>query len=240
MHVETYGSGNRRFIAFHGWGGDHREFAALAARMPPDACLVSVDLPGYGQSPAPESWTSDAMVAGIIRAVEPLNNATLVGFCSGAVIAMLVARARADGIRRIVMIDPFAFVPWYFRIFLAGWVGRQFYRASFASPVGRWVTDRLLKMRKTPDDDFMGAFARVNHDTTLRYLKWFNGIRLEDFRTLNVPTDIYVGASTFNAVRESVRRYRALWPHVQTRTLEGVGHLPLVKGARTLAKLIFA
>ena len=53
MHVEQYGVGRRTFVAIHGWGGDHREFAPLAARLPEDVRLLSVDLPGYGNSPKP-------------------------------------------------------------------------------------------------------------------------------------------------------------------------------------------
>ena len=67
MFVEQYGNGPRTFLAFHGWGGDHREFAPLAARLPDDVRLLSVDLPGYGQSPKPPRWD----MAEIVRRDRP-------------------------------------------------------------------------------------------------------------------------------------------------------------------------
>ena len=243
MHVEQYGNGPRTFLAFHGWGGDHREFAPLAARLPDDARLLSVDLPGYGQSPKPPRWDLAEIVGEIIRDMDErgLNDVTLVGFCSGAVMALLVAQQIPARVARIVMIDPFAFLPWYFRIFVAGEFGRRAYRATFASPLGRRITTWVLRRRQSTDDDFMGAFGRVDHEVTQRWLELFHRVgRADQFRALAMPIDIASGERTFAAVRESVREYCAIWPHARTFELRHVGHLPLVRGARQLADLIFA
>lgn len=242
MYVEQYGHGRRTFLAFHGWGGDHREFAPLAARLPDDARLLSVDLPGYGRSAKPLRWEMDLIVSEIIRAMEErgLNEATLIGFCSGAVMALLAARQQPGRVARIVMIDPFAFVPWYFAIFLAGAFGRRAYRAAFASPFGRRITTWILRRRQSTDDDFMGAFGRVDHETTQRWLDLLHRVgRAGQFAALSMPIDIAYGERTFRAVRESVREYRAVWPHARVVELRNVGHLPLVRGAGQLAALVF-
>ncbi|MBN1270047.1 MAG: alpha/beta fold hydrolase [Kiritimatiellae bacterium] len=242
MHIEQYGKGERTFVAFHGWGGDHREFAPLAARLPEGARLLSVDLPGYGRSPKPPRWEMKAIVGEIVRELDErgLNEITLVGFCSGAVVALLVAQQVPGRVKRIVMIDPFAFVPWYFRIFLAGEFGRRAYRATFASPMGRRITTRILRQRQRTDDDFMGAFGRVDHETTQ---EWLRLLHLEEpasrFAGLSVPIDIAHGERTFAAVRESVREYLENWPDARVFQLHNVGHLPLVRGAGQLAAIVF-
>lgn len=239
MHVETYGSGSRRFIAFHGWGGDHREFAAVASHRPEGVRLESVDLPGYGASAAPEKLNLDDMVQQMAEELQPLSGVTLAGYCSGAIFAMLLARQQPDEVSRLVLIDPFAYVPWYFRIFLAGGIGRRAYAFTFARPQGRSLVNRILRWRHSPDDDFTGSFARVNHDTVLNYLRMFGGLSLRDFAGLRVPVDLVFGARTFSAVRDSVGRFQRLWPHARTFELSGMGHLPMVRGARDIARILF-
>lgn len=242
MHIESYGQGPRTFLAFHGWGGDHREFAPLAARLPKEARLLSVDLPGYGQSPKPPRWDLAEIVRGIVEEIEGrrLNEVTLVGFCSGAVVALLVAQQLPGRVARLVMIDPFAFLPWYFRIFVAGSFGRHAYRATFASPLGRRITTGVLRRRQATDDDFMGAFDRVDHETTQEWLGLFHRVGpVSQFAGLSMPIDIAYGERTFAAVRESVREYRGIWPRARTFELRHVGHLPLVRGAKQLVPIVF-
>ena len=242
MYVEQYGKGPQTFLAFHGWGGDHREFAPLVARLPDGVRLLSVDLPGYGKSPKPPRWDMAEIVQEIIRDMDKqdVNDVTLVGFCSGAVMALLVARQIPARVARIVMIDPFAFLPWYFRIFVAGEFGRLAYQTIFASPFGRRITTWVLRRRQSTDDDFMGAFGRVDHETTQQWLGLFHRVgRANQFAGLSMSVDIAHGERTFAAVRESVREYCAIWPRARTFELRHVGHLPLVRGAKQLVQIIF-
>lgn len=242
MHVEQYGNGPRPFLAFHGWGGDHREFTPLAARLPDNVRLYSVDLPGYGKSPKPLRWDMTEIVHEIVREMEQrdLNDVTLIGFCSGAVLALLVAKQIPFRVTRIVMIDPFAFLPWYFRIFVAGEFGRRAYRATFSSSRGRRITTWILRRRQSTDDDFMGAFSRVDHETTQQWLGLFRRVgSVKQFAGLSMPVRIAYGERTFAAVRESVREYSAIFPHARTFEIRHAGHLPLVRGAKQLVPIIF-
>ncbi|NQU70075.1 MAG: alpha/beta fold hydrolase [Rhodospirillales bacterium] len=242
MFVKQYGSGARTFFCLHGWGGDHREFVPLASRLPGDACLLSVDLPGYGESPKPTRWELDAIVDEICASpgIRGAELVTLVGFCSGAIFALLVAAREPALVRRIVMIDPFAFIPWYFRIFLAGEFGRRAYHTTFQTRMGRAITDWVLKRMQTTDADFTRAFTTLDHEVTLRYLQLLATIDLhKQFEGLSMAIDIIHGEHTFDAVRRSVEIYHKLWPHSQVIILNGVGHLPMIKGARQLSEIIF-
>ena len=242
LHVETYGDGPRAMVAFHGWGGDHREFAPLAARRPPDARLISFDLPGCGRSPPPPRWDAAALAELLAAAVARCGASapTLIGYCSGAALALLVAERAPERVARLVLIEPFAYVPWYFRIFLAGAFGRRAYRSTFAGSIGRRATNWVLRRRQGGDEDFTGAFARVDPDAALNWLRFFADLgTAQRFAGLRVPTDIAVGERTFAAVRKSVRQYRAQWPHARIHRLRDVGHLPMRRGARQLAEIVF-
>jgi pimeloyl-ACP methyl ester carboxylesterase len=166
--------------------------------------------------------------------------ATLIGFCSGIGPALTMGTMAPERVERIVMIDPFAFVPWYFRIFLWGRVGRLFYATAFQSSIGRKITDSILKRLQTSDADFTNAFTDLDHDVTLRYLQMLHRVDIrKEFEGLPVDIVILYGKHTFEAVNRSVDIYTRLLPRIKTQPLEDVGHLPMIKGARQLAAAIF-
>ena len=242
MFVKEYGSGEGLFLCLHGWGGDHREFAPLASRAPDDICMLSVDLPGYGLSPKPAEWSLKAITDEGLEVLNTrdIHSCTLIGFCSGAGLALMVAARTPAKVRRVVMIDPFAFVPWYFRLFLCGEFGRRAYATTFQTQVGRKITDWVLKRMQTSDADFTNAFVNLDHDVTLRYLQMLSRVDIHQrFKSLDMDIDILYGEHTFTAVRRSVEIFRSLLPQANVKELRGVGHLPMIKGARQLAAFIF-
>jgi pimeloyl-ACP methyl ester carboxylesterase len=243
MYVKEYGRGDRIFAAFHGWGGTHREFAPLARFLPQDTRLLCPDLPGYGASPGPGAWDLDAIAADMGRELElrlGMQPRTLIGFCSGAVFPLILARRMPETVGRVVMIDPFASVPWYFRIFLRGEFGRRAYSATFQSQAGRAVTDWVVRHIQRQDESFTSAFRDIDHEAVRRYLCLFNRFDVGRFRDLAVATDILYGERTFAEVRRSVERLCELWPHARKFELRGVGHLPLVRGSRQIAAVVFS
>jgi pimeloyl-ACP methyl ester carboxylesterase len=245
MYRKVYGGGKRLFIAFHGWAGNHREFSAIAARLPGDACWISLDLPGYGESPPPEAWDMPSISRQLERELrdlfEAFDDITLVGFCSGVVLGVELARLRPEVFKRIVMIDPFAFLPWYFRLFTVGEFGRRAYAATFMSATGRKITDRILSSIQTSDADFTAAFMNVDHELIQNYLRLFAKLDGPSvFSAFDIEVEMALGEKTFGAVKKSVRQIKQQWPEAPIHELKRTGHLPLVKGARSLRKIIFA
>jgi pimeloyl-ACP methyl ester carboxylesterase len=245
MYRKIYGDGKRLFLAFHGWAGDHREFSAIAARLPDDACWISTDLPGYGNSPPPDTWDMPSITSQLERGLSDLfekyDDITLVGFCSGVIFGVELARIRPEVFKRIVMIDPFAFLPWYFRIFTLGEFGRRAYASTFISATGRRITDRILSSMQTSDADFTAAFSGADHELIQNYLRFFS--RLDGrsvFSAFDIEVEIALGAKTFGAVKRSVKQIKQQWPEAPVHELLRTGHLPLVKGAPALRKIIFS
>ena len=245
MYRKVYGDGHRLFLAFHGWAGDHREFSAIAARLPDDACWISIDLPGYGASPAPDAWDMPSISRQLERELKDLFEAyddiTLVGFCSGVVLGVELARLRPEAFKRIIMIDPFAFLPWYFKIFTLGEFGRRAYAATFMSATGRKITDRVLSSMQTSDADFTAAFTDADHALIQNYLRLFSQLDGSSvFSAFNINVEIALGEKTFGAVKQSVRQIKQQWPDATVHELKRTGHLPLIKGARELRRIIFS
>jgi len=241
MFTKTYGRGERTVLALHGWGGDHREFAAVAARLPPDVRLVSVDLPGYGASPPPACWTREAVLTPLRALLDTLPApVTVTGFCSGAVWAFNLALYRPDTVGRLVLIDPLARVPGYFRLFTWGSFGRHAYQTTFHSRTGRAVTDFVLRRRQRTQANFTASMRAIDPEVTLGYLRMYRGMDdLVGPARVDMKVDLCRGEHTFRAVKRTVDQLAGLWPQATVHTLRGVGHLPMIQGAAQIRRVLW-
>ncbi|HOJ33865.1 MAG TPA: alpha/beta hydrolase [Candidatus Hydrogenedentes bacterium] len=242
MYVEKQGEGRRTFVGIHGWAGNHRTFRRLMPFLPDDACFYSLDLPGYGSSPPPREWTFLAVCDQLELFLKELHEKplTLVGNCGGALFAVELAKRLSADVGRIVLIDPFAFAPLYFRVFTWGTFGRYAYFSTFANPIGRWFTNSALYRRRSAQANLTSAFTTVNHETAHRYICLMCSIRsARIFGNVSVPADIVYGERTFKAVRASLPIWRETLPSARFHELKGAGHEPLREATKALSQVIF-
>ena len=248
MHLIRKGKGARGIVGFHGWSGDHTTFLPLMEKLPEAVSFFSYDLPGCGRSPEPDRWEIREVARSVAKELLGLEkeNLTLVGSCTGGLMAVFVARELAEMCRgsvvgRLVIIDPFAECPWYFRLFLIPGLGGLMYRTAFANPLGRWITNLLLREKRTGEVNLTESFCQVNHRVTLDYLRMFERAGApEQFQDLKIPTDIVRGEKTFGAVKQAVERWRRVWPEANVHVLSGVGHLPIEEGTELVERILFA
>lgn len=243
MYVERYGDGERAFLGLHGWGGDRSAFAPLAAHVSADASLYSADLPGCGSSRRPREWSVDEIVAEVIETARGLDSGrvTIVGHCGGAVFGLLAARAASQLVERVVAVDPFAYLPRYFRLFTGEGFGRRAYDATFANTFGRWLTNRALNAGRDEHTDMTASFGSTDHEVARRYLSLFASIEgVEMFRGLRAGVELVYGERTFGAVKKSVRMLGNVLPHSRALCLAGARHMPLTEATAQLAQIIFA
>lgn len=242
MHVERYGSGPRVFLALHGWIGGQHSFAALLPYVPADASVFVADLPGFGRSAAPAEWSINALDEALCEVYDalPAGEFTLVGYCTGSLLGLHAGLRRQERFKRFVMIDPFAFMPTYFRIFLWGDFGRWAYWSTFANPLGRMITNGALRRHRTNQTDLTGGFSRVDTRVAYEYLKLFGALpTVEVLRGFDRPTTLVCGVKTFKAVKQSLPQWREVWPHAQTVMLENAGHAVIDEAPQRLAEIIF-
>jgi pimeloyl-ACP methyl ester carboxylesterase len=234
-------------VGFHGWSGDHTTFDPLLQKLPEAVSFYSFDLPGCGKSPKPKVWEIRSVARSIAEEVAALGKekVTLVGSCTGGLMALFVARelfemGRGGVVGRLVMIDPFAVCPWYFGIFLIPLFGPLMYGATFANPLGRWITDLFLKERRGSSVSLTESFVRVDHRVSLATLRMFERAgEPEQFRGIDIPVEIIRGEKTFTAVKQAVERWRGVWPEMSVHILVGVGHLPIEEASEAVRKIVF-
>jgi pimeloyl-ACP methyl ester carboxylesterase len=243
MYVKRYGSGEESYFGLHGWGGDHRMFAQLVAQMPPHASFYSADLPGYGYSDPPKEWTLETIADEIADAILMIESKEiiLVGYCSGAILGLLAAQKVKERVKRFILIDPFAYLPWYFKVFVAKGFGRHAYNTTFANPIGRWITNLSLKNHRTTKTNLTRSFREVNHEIIYRYLVLLSEMRdVNQFADFDVPVDIIYGEKTFDAVKESVKMWKGIWQQARDWELKGAAHLPIQEAAKQLSEIVFS
>ena len=154
--------------------------------------------------------------------------------------ALMAAQALGDKVGRVVMIDPFAYLPRYFRLFLAGDFGRRAYEATFASPFGRWVTNQTLRGRRAAAESLTASFAETDHEAARRYIALYDEVGgVERFRGFAAPVEIAHGEKSFGAVRRSLALWADVLPRARVHRLEGAGHQSIAEAPAQTARVIF-
>ena len=240
LNVVQVGTGPSQFVALHGWGGSHATFDPLNAFIPDSARVEAVDLPGYGRSQLPNEWKTEIIAEMVVDSISLDEKITVVGNCTGGVIGAELALRNPGKVSRLVMIDPFAYLPWYFSIFLKGSFGRMAYKTTFASPVGRYFTNQALRGKRTEGSDLTASFERVNHDAVYEFLRMVATHEGPNrYAGLDLPVDGVIGHKTFGAVRKSSEILRDSWPDVRVHVIPGAGHLPIEERTEQVAGVVF-
>ncbi|RDV36388.1 alpha/beta fold hydrolase [Bradymonadaceae bacterium TMQ3] len=230
-------------IGLHGWGGSHHTFDPLREHLPPTRAFAACDWPGYGHSQAPADFTLDAIVepvAGWLRDLRGRHPGPFiaVGSCSGALFGIELLRRHAGALDHLVMVEPFAFNPWYLKLFLIPGFGRLAYTSTFANPLGRWLTNRSLAAQSDEQPD-MTTVAQTPTRTTLSYLRELDRMgNARRFTSVTTPLSLVHGERTFGALIRGIPIWQELFPCAQLDVVEGAGHLPLSEKPELLARLI--
>ncbi len=211
-------------VAIHGWIGGLETFSRLEASASGRWSLVCVDLPGFadGRPPADVDEVVDAVIEQAERAAPPR---VLLGYCSGVHFGLLAAVRRPALFSRLVLVDAFARMPWYFRTFLVPVLGPIAYYSTFANPLGRFVTNRAVNDAPAGATNLTAAFQQAPHAVARRYLRLLGGLRtLNAYAALRQPVDFFCGSRTFGAVAEGLDAWRRVLPQMRVHAIEGVGH----------------
>lgn len=241
MYYKTHGEGDRLVVALHGWTGDHSHFDALARHLPAGVRMAAFDLPGFGNSPVPQSWDMRDVGRDLAQVINTMKyeSLTLLSNCSGVYPAIRAVEHLARKPEMLVMVDSFAYAPKYFRVFTNRSWGHHAYRTTFANPVGRKLTNVALRKQKR-NGGVTDDFKHANHENTLAWLRACVDLGdCRQFAGVILPTLIVWGRESFGAVRKSVPMWREIWPHAQTLELKGAGHLVIQDCAAEIAQAVF-
>jgi pimeloyl-ACP methyl ester carboxylesterase len=103
-------------LFLHANPGDSRDFDAVVPAFAQDRTVVTMDWPGFGQSPAvdPDQMTADGLVTVaelLLQALDErgVRRLVLVGNSVGGYVAVCLAQRRPDAIAGLVLVNPAGF-----------------------------------------------------------------------------------------------------------------------------------
>ncbi|MBO8186983.1 alpha/beta fold hydrolase [Streptomyces spirodelae] len=99
-----------RALYVHGLGGSSLNWSALMHQLAPDVRGEAIDLPGFGDSPPPDSgdYSVSAHARAVIRYLDSCGHAPvhLLGNSLGGAVATRVAAVRPDLVRTLTLVSP--------------------------------------------------------------------------------------------------------------------------------------
>ncbi len=231
----TWGFGDARALALHGWRRNHRDFDAVFGHRSGPA--MAVDLFGFGATPAPpEPWGSSDYA----RALLPLfadgagldERIVLVGHSLGGRVALHLATLVPERVERMVLCG----VP---LVDLEGKRSRP--AASFRLTrrlhrLGLVSDSRMEVMRKRYGSPDYRAADGVMRSVLVRLVA---EQYLEQIRSVKCPVDLVWGALDTEVPAEVAVRARPMFARAELRIVPGVGHLVPTEAPDALRRIVF-
>ncbi|PZR76121.1 MAG: hypothetical protein DLM73_03615 [Chthoniobacterales bacterium] len=115
VHYTDHGAGENALLFVHGWSGDETFWAAQAYVLGRKLHVITIDLPGHGQSDKPQiRYTMDLYARAIDAVLQDakVKSATLIGHSNGTPVIRQFYRKFPEKTRALVIVDgplrPFA------------------------------------------------------------------------------------------------------------------------------------
>src|SRR5579862_3172164 len=104
---ESTGAGEPPVVLIHGAFEDRSYYALQQAHLAGRHRVVSLDLRGHGESDVPDAVAIEDFANDVIAVADDagIENAVLCGHSMGGAVALIVAAARPELVRAIVMLD---------------------------------------------------------------------------------------------------------------------------------------
>jgi len=101
------GTGQNAVVLIHGWSCDHTFLGAQMDELAKGHRVISLDLPGHGQSESPTSMKMEGFVSAVeaVRAHARVNQVMLIGHSMGALVAREYARKYPSKAKGLVFLD---------------------------------------------------------------------------------------------------------------------------------------
>ncbi|CCE11435.1 Alpha/beta hydrolase fold [Bradyrhizobium sp. STM 3843] len=238
-------------------------FRSLAPLLAKSHTVYTIDLPGHGHSPIDSSASFDEPYfrQAVIRFIEELNLSalTLVGESIGGALALTVAAALPQRVKRVYAINPYDYETRYGDGIRRGnWLA-NFIIGSLQIPVlgalnaaleNKMILGKIMgggyhDSRKLPAD-LLAEFDEVAHRPGYKRVarKVLAGWRSwskarDDYRLISAPVTLIYGDSDWSRPNER-ERTRSLIPAAQMVTLKNTGHFSAVESPLELARVILA
>ncbi len=252
VHEEGKSTGNNVAVLIHGWSSSWFALSPLLPYLGQRHRCYAIDLPGYGESPAPEHRITIPdyveVVAGFIRQVSPDKPIVLVGHSMGGMTSVALTLKYPELVERLVLLCPTISGHLSFRINLAltPFVILERFKLTSAivgtlEPIFG-ITDGLLRPILFADRSGITEedYKRIKSDTRRRdqgrvRAECFRAMRENDLRgqlhklqdaEKHVPALVIWGMEDNTVPLRDASVVAEDWPEADLRIIPNAGHWP--------------
>lgn len=213
----------------HGWGQDHTAFSNIISPLERIAKHISLDFPGFGQSPAPsETWGTQDYADAIASWMRDQNMPPVlwVGHSFGCRVGLQMATRHPDLIRGLCLIAGAGLKrkrPLHKKIYF-------YCRIKLFKLLKRFLPNGLLK------DKIITAFGSSDYRNagTMRHIfvRVVNEDLTEEAQNVTCPTILIYGSHDTETPPEFGTRFSQLIKGSKLHLLEGQDHYSVLQGGR--------
>ena len=224
-HMEGQGT---PVVLLHGWGASSQSLTSVAACLAPAFRVMSVDLPGFGWSQAPQTAWGVADYAAHVRCLLDevgVATAAFLGHSFGGRIAIHLASHHPERVARLILVASAGVRPkrgarYYVRVTTA-----KALRRLQALPGMAGIGGRLLSrwQANVGSRDYLAA-GRLR--ATL--VKVVNEDLTPTLASVQVPTLLLWGDQDREVGRQAMEVMAARIPQARLEVLAGAGHFPFL------------
>jgi pimeloyl-ACP methyl ester carboxylesterase len=247
-------------LLVHGLGQNaHRDWAPVIGELAQRFQVATVDLPGFGASPAPgqayEFDTLGKLLASLVEKLAPGQRVHVVGHSLGAALSLAFAHRHPDRVDRLVLVDAAGIL--LKPIFVQALAQRP------APQVGVAPLDHLLRFVEARVHD-LSSLLLLGRDDRYDFLPWLVrnpdvrqallgssvqmdaaiGLVEHDFtaaiRELRAPTTLIWGRDDRIAPLRTGELLAARLPLAQLHVLDDAGHTPMLDRPASFNSLLLA
>ncbi|MGD0579069.1 MAG: alpha/beta hydrolase [Bryobacteraceae bacterium] len=227
VHYSTYGNGKQAIVLIHGWTCDESVWASAVPDLAKQYRVLTVDLPGHGQSDAVPGNTMEAYADAVGAAIQHANikRAILAGHSMGGPVILAFARRFPEQTTALVGVDA---------VFLdaataekmkdpakrfegpGGLTAReQMIRSMFSAATTNEMQEHILRMMlATPESVAVGAMQSM----------WAPAFWRDD--AIDLPMlEIAAATNTYMTLESLKRRF----PKAELQRIEGTGHFLMME-----------
>jgi pimeloyl-ACP methyl ester carboxylesterase len=108
VRYDLAGEGDPLLLFLHGWCGDRSFFARQFEHFSASHRVVSVDLPGHGESQPPQSYTIESIADGVAALGRELalSRGVVVSHSIGSMVSLALAELAPELVSAQIMVDP--------------------------------------------------------------------------------------------------------------------------------------
>ncbi len=247
LFYEKKGSGKNTIILIHGFGLNRKSWYDIAPALAKESMIYMVDLVGFGDSPAPETWpyTIEAQAETIFDFIRDknLSDIVLIGHSYGGGVALrllykMIENGNGDLVKRMVLIAPAAYpqpLPFFIAIpcipyiggLLLKWISAEFQIKMTLNKVFHNKTavtrERINRYKNNLENrDYQRALIKMAQNVIPKDASTI----IEEIKKIEHRVLLIYGDNDSVILIKNLERLSTCLPNAETKILSDCGHIP--------------